>query len=152
MQVFVLPPWRQNSEEGASASLETPAEELYLQHYFDKRREKKRREEVRGCYQRPLMYFLQAEEDEHLSAPVPRVYFPFSRLSVTAALGHNSQAARRWMFNVSKGLQLALKRCDTRHKKKRKEKEGEKKVSGRQEPARLAVEPGWLQTAAEVFN
>lgn len=55
-----------------------------------------------------LMYFVQAEEDEHLSAPVRRVYFPFSSLSVTATLGHNSLVARHCMDNVSKGLHLAL--------------------------------------------
>lgn len=31
------------------------------------------------------------------------------------------------MYNVSKGLQLALKRCDTRHKKKEKKKKGKKR-------------------------
>lgn len=50
MQVFVLPPWRLNSEEGASLSLETPA--MDLQQYFDKGREEARCEaaiSARSC-------------------------------------------------------------------------------------------------------
>lgn len=40
MQVFVLPPWRLNFEEGTSSSLETPV--IELQHFFDKGKEETR--------------------------------------------------------------------------------------------------------------
>lgn len=98
------------------------------------------------------MNFLQAEEDEHLSAPVRRVYFPFSSLSVIAALEHNSLVALHWMDNVSKGFQLAHESKSEASRYEAQEKKEREKFSGRQEPAWLAVEPGWLQTAAEVFN
>lgn len=105
------------------------------------------------------MYFLQAAEDEHLSAPVRRVYFPFSSLSVTATLGHNSLVARHWMDKVSKGLQLALGQAGEskseapRYEAERKKRKG-KKQSSQADRSQLGSlwNCGRLQTAAEVFN
>lgn len=152
MQVFVLPPWRLNSEEGASSSLETPA--IELPHVLDKGREETRYEaaiSARSCISCRL------RRNQHLSAPVQRVCFSFSSFSVTAALGHNFLVARHCTDNVSKGLQLALgqageSKSEAPRYEAQQKKRKDTKFSGRQEPARLAVEHDRLQTAAEVFN
>lgn len=98
------------------------------------------------------MCFLQANGGRaSLSTGLTCLFFIFFHLSVIAALRHNSLLACLWMDNVSKGLQLALRQADEsgrRHANLYKVK----KFSGRQEPARLAVEPDWLRAAAEVFN
>lgn len=152
MQVFVLPPWRLNSEEGASSSLETPA--IELQHVFDKGREETRYEaaiSARSCISSRLRRTSISQHQFNVFI----FHFPACQslrhwdttvwLPVTARIMFQKVCS----WHSDRQARASLKRHDTRlNKKKRKET----KFSGRQEPARLAAEPGRLQTAAEVFN
>lgn len=146
MQVFVLPPWRLNSEEGASWTCSKILT----------------KEEKRGGAR------LLSAPAHVFPARLRRTSISQHRFDVFVFHFPACQSLRRWDTTVwlpvtgwimfqkvcswhsDRQARASLKRSDTRLNEKKERKE--EKFSGRQEPTGLAVEPGWLQTAAEVFN